>query len=160
MKGGKWGKVYKLQVLGESMITLRTGAIAGLGLVSSLSLYVLGIGVIEEYPLSHSKKVETQEQLEQMVNEEKVKLGCELEIKPALWAYTIAGSFPSSTNSTYGLVVGGDYAVKAVVKHEVYHICDGHFDRPFGTDTLLDKVYYYFWLEPQAALYGAFGLRL
>ncbi len=125
------------------------------------SMVVLsGIAEMRAEPF-HNRK-----QLEEMLEVEKKKLGIENKDIDVVVCYTNedykqfgrpSGSLAFSgkkTDNTYLVVLGPQANNTYGLKHELYHIADGHCDaeqKPFP----LDELCYFFYYEPQAVVYSA-----
>ena len=98
------------------------------------------------------------ESLESLFQEEKAKLGI-LEKKIDL-VFLPKGKIASSVKikDTYRISLDMDCTL-AELRHELYHIADGHCDLKFENKYAFRAVYL-FYMEPQAALYSAFGWKL
>lgn len=115
----------------------------------------------------YSQRIETQAELESIVEEEAQKLGLKKRVKAFLhdglkassdkirW-YSEDGDF-----SYYKIDVGGFQAKRSTVKHELYHIHKGHFERRENIRSkILQELAYLFKYEPQATLYELFGIKV
>ncbi len=99
-----------------------------------------------------SPKIESQNRLEILLEEEKKKLKCTKDIKAELFGSPIPHGIKKE-NGTYEIKLNGNLATESILKHELYHICDGH------TDSRYSFLKYHFWYEPQAMMYETFGLE-
>jgi hypothetical protein len=120
-----------------------------LGILASLSIKVVG-----NIHGLFSPKVHTQEQLEDIVAQERERLDMDknIFIESRLVPYTEGKA--RIIDNHYVIEVGGYSATEAVVRHELYHVFDGHQDHP--TNTLVNL----FWEEPRTDLYQMFRLDL
>lgn len=116
------------------------------------SCYHSGILALSSIANEINPPIHTQVQLEQAVAKEAESLGCMKRITALLEGRN--GAVAYKTGTEYVVSVGGDYATYSSVRHEVYHICDGH------ADTEPTMLRYWFWGEPQAILYDIFRVRL
>jgi hypothetical protein len=109
-----------------------------------------------------SPAIETQEQLEWVIDAEMVRLGFDNDVVVLgqLIGPDEARAIPLAEN-VYKVKVGGFLANETTVRHELYHICDGHLE---ASDILaggFQKGFaYLFWYEPQARIYQITGLRV
>jgi len=134
-----------------------------------LSAYTLALIGLEYYSDSKSEPIRSQEHLEQIMEEEIKKLG--IENKNILlilddnekWNYPYAVKIGEES---YEININPSKHKVVSVKHELYHIADGHcdFGAKFSSDSNIDHLIFYtcyfFYYEPQAAIYAATGLKL
>lgn len=97
-----------------------------------------------------NRRIGTQEQLEQIIQEEADSLGIDSEIKSEMMDKTMANTTLYS-NNTFLIKLGGMSLTRQSVKHELYHIKKG--DRGKGLK-------YYLIEEPRATLYSTMGWKL
>ncbi len=102
-----------------------------------------------------SQGIESQSQLEELLAKEKKKLNCDKNIKAKLtFDYNNPISIKNEDGS-YEIFLSEFGHNVSTLRHELYHIADGHLDNPNR-----NWISYFFWYEPQAALYESFGLKL
>ncbi len=119
---------------------------------ASAVLYLALLFGVNTLASNISDKISSQSELEVILGQEKRKLGNTQNIKAVLSDTPI--SFSGITKEgELKIVVGGEFACRPAVRHELYHIHDGHI----GNDSIL---IYYFWTEPQATLYSLTGIQL
>lgn len=109
----------------------------------------------------NSPKLNSMSKIEAIIKEEKKKFG----IKPDL-AVTVGlteSDMPSATlncingKEQYVIKIGGYSQNEAVLRHELYHIFDGHLGKcPKKKIAYQD---YFFWAEPRATFYQLTGLK-
>jgi hypothetical protein len=107
--------------------------------------------------LAFSRKINTQEELTSVVEEESKRLGIDAPIKS-----TLHGELEGVCRKNYDgyeLHVGGWFARRSVVKHELYHICKGDCDTGY-INKWAGRISFNFVEEPRADLYGIFGIKL
>lgn len=103
-----------------------------------------------------SKKIQSQAELETIVNEETTKLG----LDPSKINANLFGGFNGLSGvrrngEKYDLFLNNDFAsTRSTVRHELYHILKGDCDKKFNW------AYYLFIAEPRATLYGSLKLKL
>lgn len=108
-----------------------------------------------------SPKIKTQYQLEQMIIQEKNK------IKPHN-NYIINGKLVSKHcaysgkigNKKYGLEIGGLLNSKSILRHELYHILDGHYENVGELNDFQKWAKYLLWYEHKAIIYEALDVKL
>ena len=106
-------------------------------------------------PIFH-EPIRSKKQLEQLIDEESVKLG--LDDSKISFSFTPTVSFSKKSGEDEYFVNIERGSTKYVVKHELYHIKDGHCDQELGP--VLFWPYYLFIAEPQAVIYQTFDLQL
>lgn len=133
------------------------------------AVYLLGIEYLSITSYLTSDSIQTQKELEAVVEEERTNLGMsediELLIRSEPLPYDILGCSWKIRENTYGIIIDNTLGMKrAVIQHELYHVYDGHCDRIMTghelSDRILFKFLYTFWDEPQAVLYQSVGLKL
>ena len=107
-----------------------------------------------------SKRIRSQEELEQIVSEEATKLGLDFTKIDTKYNGEVNGS--KKNGERYDLHLEGNWlSTKATVRHELYHIAKGHCDdRLRIKNGFLNELDYWLRREPQASLYGSFGIKL
>ena len=123
------------------------------------------IGALMVFPLItdlFSDKIKTQEQLEKILKEEKIKLRINEEVRGHLSDRLDGHVHYAKNDLMWGtphiICVGGSRATRACVKHELYHIKKQHWNKP--QNYLLNGLDSWFRREPQAVAYEIFGLKL
>ncbi len=109
-----------------------------------------------------SEEIKTQTQMEQIAETERRKIDPKNSsmIEYELLKEDEGCSIKLSENH-YKIKMGGSFANKTVLEHELYHILDGHFEESEGIKSaFLLVLQYHYWQEPQAAIYQAFGIKL
>ncbi len=107
-----------------------------------------------------SPKIQSQTQLEQLLNQERKKIepNNEFKIRATLTVHDNACSKKIKDNE-YEIEMGSSFANETTLRHELYHILDGHFEN-IPKSGLNKWITYLFWVEPQATIYQATGLKL
>ena len=108
-----------------------------------------------------SPEINTSEQLEIVVERERQKIDPK-NINP------IKSSFTYKKTSGSTNLNDGSYLIEITfpgreshVKHELYHILDGHLEEYDQTESTITRIIKYFlWWEPQATAYTVFGIKL
>ncbi|MFW6025130.1 MAG: hypothetical protein ACOCRX_02190 [Candidatus Woesearchaeota archaeon] len=102
-------------------------------------------------------KINSQNELENIVKEESVKLGLDPEKIVPVFDHKETGSMRGDYD-LYHLYMGNDcQATKATVRHELYHIlkdCDRYYNEGYSITDYLFKA------EPKSTLYGCFKIKL
>jgi len=125
------------------------------------SLYVAGLMGVSTISNKLSPKINSQTQLEEVVEREKKKLDPlnKFNISAKLSPRKVAVS-RSLRNGKYEIEIDENYATESRVKHELYHIIDGHCDDVYMIKSKLGRnLKYLFWYEPQAVIYQSTGLK-
>ena len=111
--------------------------------------------------------IKNQKQLEQILQIEKKKLGIkdkyiDVQFGPEKNYEAADTSYSRKIwNNKYKIVIHQTQRNEAILRHEVYHIADGHLDSIEEVNSDFGKTLDYFLLhEPQASLYGSLGLKL
>lgn len=106
-----------------------------------------------------SPALKSKQHAEQFIKKEQKKLmiedkGIELVIKET----EKNGYAIKIGDNQYAIAVNPKCLNEGMIKHEIYHIADGHCDAKLRPIPFL--AWYTFYYEPQAALYSAFGIKL
>ena len=139
--------------------------------------WAFGPMMIMDIYLESSPKIENQGQLEQLLSQEKKRLG--IEDKKIKIQFGLEKGFHEDTSysrqigpNEYLIAIHQTQKKEIVLRHEVYHIADGHCDNGYlenipkmsKEDIMIFKIKesfkYLFLEEPQADLYASFGWRL
>jgi len=134
--------------------------ITGLSTILCLSYLNLLAGV-NEISVLNQKKINSVSQLEQLAKIERKKINSKNKSK-IIYKLTSEdeGYSEKSSEDKYKIVLGGKYANESMLKHELYHILDGHFkDTERLNSGLQTELKYLFWYEPQAVIYATTGLK-
>ncbi len=109
-----------------------------------------------------SSKISDQKELEKLIAEESGKLGLKSEVKAFLHDGCKAGAVIHFNDSIPAEIhVGGMFARKGVVRHELYHIYKNHHKHLLTYKSKLARLLnYYLKAEFSAQVYGAFGIKL
>lgn len=134
-----------------------------IGLGATLLVYTGSMVGIQIYSKSKAIPIKDQAHAEQILEEQQKKLG----IEDKIIRLRIPKDYDSSSlgksrrfGNTYIIqlnTAGGKN--DATLKHEVYHIADGHCDSK-TRNPLIFKLKYIFYWEPQSIMYEAFGWEL
>jgi len=103
--------------------------------------------------------------LEKLLKQEKKKLGIENKNINAYFCNTIETSGARKINeNSYEIFLAKDQRAFNVLRHELYHVADGHCDKGyelFNNGRKFEKTIRYLLInEPKASIYGATGLKL
>ncbi len=119
---------------------------------------LIGSGVVANVP---SPKITSQTQLEQLVEIERKKIDPKNN-------YNISARLVSEDEATskklgqneYEIRFGGFFANETTLRHELYHILDGHYrDADLSKDFQVGILEYLYLFEPQARIYQITGLK-
>ena len=131
-------------------------------LIFALNSYIVTFGILPSIALINSQRITSQSQLEKLLREERKKLSDgndDFIIEAELVAQDV-GSSEKLKNGHYRIKMGGFVAKDSTLRHELYHIFDGHIDDAASTPSkVLRSLKYFFVHEPQAVAYQAFGIR-
>ena len=102
-----------------------------------------------------SEKIKGKENIERVVIEESEKLGINPKtIRIVNYNEAFVAAYTKKVgDNLYEMGLGKEIR-RATVKHECYHIANGHCEKP---SDIIDKL---FILEPQAIIYATTGLKL
>ena len=105
-----------------------------------------------------SPKINSQAQLEQLVEIERKKIDPQnnYNISATLFYRDKAKSIKAKEGD-YQIGIGGFFANETTLRHELYHILDGHCEMNPGFQ---QKLKYWFLDEPKARIYQITGLKL
>jgi hypothetical protein len=134
------------------------------GTLLATGVYILSLSGIQAISHSKSPKIVDQSHLELKLTEEVENLAGKLDPNYLISAVLTTNQLPCYAKKVdenkYELVISKDWASESMLKHELYHIADGHCE---GKRTLQNYLYtgskYLFWHEPQATLYQITGLK-
>jgi hypothetical protein len=124
-----------------------------------LGAYIALIVTTNNITMLTSDNISSQQHLEKIVEKERMKLdnGKKYIIYPQLISKTWGEAKMISENE-YKLIIGGSNSTEAAVRHELYHIFDGHCK--LGENKIINSLEYWFVKEPKAAIYAATGIKL
>ena len=131
-----------------------------LGGVSYASI-LLGVSL----PQHFGKRINSQEELEKIVAEEAPKLGLDPSNIHSSYGIDKYGNgiscYSVKLAHGYGLHIGHPFfATRGVIRHELYHIADGHCDNMVVRSKFKNLLAYLLNDEPKAIIYGSFKLKL
>lgn len=133
--------------------------ILGVGLTGSL--YLAGIVVPQKISMNGSPNITTQSQLEELIKQERVKI--DPENKSIIYSKLVEedkGISRKLSDGKYSIFLGGIGANESTLRHELYHILDGHCEDGLEDGSNLKKfVKYLFHDELQATIYQSTGLK-
>jgi len=128
-------------------------------------LYFGGMFSVQTICNFTSSKIHTQAQLENLLEIERRKIDQKngSKIYAKLSPYDIGRSLKFH-NGEYGIQIGGNNATLSTLRHELYHILDGHLEgtalsSKIGFQKEIRDLKYYFWDEPKATAYQVTGLN-
>ena len=127
-----------------------------LGLALALGAYSLGLAGVQGLAGINSPKISAQSQLEEQLLIERERLGMDKNI--VINAHIGNKSFTTKTGSNQYELGLGDDANLSTLRHELYHIYDGHCDTGNLT-SIKGRLHYLFLEEPQATIYQTTGLK-
>ena len=111
--------------------------------------------------LNYSFSLKTPQELQYALDEEAKELG--IADKKIVARFDDANSFAAYSrklpDGSYKIILG-TIRSRPVLRHELYHIADGHHEDVQSKEGLEKAVGYFFVYEPQAAAYELWGWRL
>jgi len=122
--------------------------------------YIASLTILNTVPKLFSERINSQEDLDRVVDEEANKLSMTKSITPKFHDFWIEASIKLD-GGNYEIDIGGFGARRSTVRHELYHIHGGHLEHPWKkSNGFLRALNYIFREEPQAIVYGVFRLKL
>jgi hypothetical protein len=122
--------------------------------VITLLAYATVLSCIENAGSWCSEELENKSSIERAVDEEKKALGIEKKDIGVIVNDTIYVRCAGKVGEGKYEIYLSEPETRDIIKHELYHIADGHCDEPYSITK------YLFWYEPQAAIYSLTGLKL
>ena len=124
--------------------------------------YLAGLVTTQLVSTISSSQIESRSHLEQILDQERSRAG----IKEGTRIHVIMSTDREAISCAvkraegeYGIVLSPDGMNVCTLRHELYHIADGHCDAELGDSTVKYWLAYLFWAEPQATIYEATGLK-
>lgn len=135
---------------------------AGFMYLTSAAVYAVALLWGQFFVGITSPKINSVSQIEKIIEEEKKKL----DIKPVLGIIVKltesekGEATPNCINwkEQYVITIGGSFQNESVLRHELYHIFDGHLGK-CPEKKQFTYPYYFFWAEPRATFYQVTGLK-
>lgn len=121
--------------------------------------YLLSLGNIISVQ-DNSSKITSQKQLEQLIKQERSKIDSTNNSKIEGFLVKDKSIVRRSTkisDNSYTIKLNKNYANLPILRHELYHILDGHFEK---NKNFPKDIKYFFIDEPQATIYSTTGLKL
>jgi len=114
--------------------------------------------------LFKGEKIKDKAHLETLLEQEKKNLGIENKNIHAYFCDTIEDSLSKKINkNSYEILLSNNQRKLGILKHELYHIADGHCDENYKLlnegRKLENTLRYLFVNEPKALIYGATGIK-
>ena len=127
------------------------------GTTLSTILYSLTLVTVNAYSSSTAPGFRDRKQLNQLFEQECKKLKIEdKNIKISLTDKELR-AYTRRVGNEYTIVMHPQISSEVVLKHELYHIADGHLEENYG---FFEPLVYWFYKEPQATIYSITGLEL
>lgn len=115
----------------------------------------ISVDLLNNYANLKSEKIIDKSHLEIIVNQEKKKFDIEDKNINVSFDDAIRTSHSKKTGeNVYEIHLSKNQRSVGILEHEFYHIANGHCDKPYNA------LKYLFIQEPQAAIYGATGVKL
>ena len=137
-----------ISAVGDGLTWLAAG---GLG-------YAIALTAVQFSGSLYSERIRTFGQLQDIVEEEAEKLELTIPIQPYLINNHNLGHMEGYEDRVQ-LNVGGWFANRATVRHELYHLYKNHQHQQLE-NPVLDFLDYFFRKEFVCTLYGALGIKL
>ena len=120
----------------------------------AFSSYIFILSGVESYSGIGSKRIKDKQHLEQLVEEEIKRMGIENK-KISVYIKEGGGICYSKKieKDTYEIILSENYLNLTTLRHELYHIADGHCDALIEMPISKRQFMYLFWYEPKAVLY-------
>lgn len=132
--------------------------LVALGTLGAVSAYTLGLAGVSMLGNVFSEKITSQEHLDRLVREESKSLG--MEVPEAVFCEDESkASCQKSEDNRCRVNIGGAFATRSTVRHEVYHVHKDHPKKP-TEERVTDILKYLFVQEPQAIAYSVLGIKL
>ena len=116
---------------------------------------------VEQVILNYSSPLKTPQELQYALAEEAKEL--EIADKKIVARFDDTNSFAAYSrklpDGSYEIILG-NIRSRPILRHELYHIADGHHEDVQSKEGLEKVVWYFFVYEPQAAAYELCGWRL
>jgi len=132
-------------------------------LTSSLvgGIYITGIVGIQYIANLVSPRIQSQSQLERLLGQEWDKFDTSRKYNISVkLVKEDTGRSRKLYNGDYEVKIGGDLANESTLRHELYHVFDGHCDDIHNVSPGLPRKFkYLFWYEPQATIYQVTGWK-
>lgn len=97
--------------------------------------------------------------LEEVLVEERDRLNIGKDVKITIKESNRETNYAEKTGANeYSIYLTTKGHNRDVLRHELYHIADGHCER--SMEKPINKIIYFFWEEPQAKIYTLTGLKL
>lgn len=140
---------------------LKTVKKIGQGLFFGSIAYVTALCGLSYFSHIGKEKITSQEKLEQIIEIERKRIdpNNNFIISGGLVSKNQARSDIVRTNE-YKITLGGHGADVSGVRHELYHILDGHFKNIKPGEVNRNLFKYLFYFEPQAVIYESMGIKL
>lgn len=130
--------------------------------ISATTLHVCGMAFTQYAVSSFSDRITSESQLEQVARTEIEELNpsFDADIDYHLTEHDAACAYKVAEGE-YGVVIGGDFAEETTLRHELYHIFDGHVKKMENIEyPPVEMLRYLFYQEPQAIIYATTGIEL
>ena len=130
----------------------------GWGVALAGSLYILGLQGTSAISDIGQPRIEEQSLLEKHIEIERAKITENNDVK--ITAKIGENSYAKKVGDNDYILSLKKGRSSSTLRHELYHILDGHCDENSELPLPLKKLAYLFWHEPQAVLYESTGIKL
>ncbi len=139
------------KILAKTASYIKKALVVKATLLTTYTSLLLGSQLVSRH---FSPSINTQSQLEFILEEEKEKAGipkttkvsANIENERLVYSH-------KEGDKKYKVVLAKENSQLVLLRHELYHIADGHCDQPYYF------LRYFFWEEPQATIYSITGLK-
>lgn len=125
--------------------------------------YPASMALLDRYADSIAVPFKNRSHLEDIFKVEAKKLGIENKKIEVIYDVELSGPLVAYAQKVgqneYKIVLGPTAYNTSSLKHELYHIADGHCDA-YSKNSALGFLTYLFYYEPQSVIYSATGLKL
>ena len=133
------------------------------GVAAAAAIYIFALGSVTLISKKDAPKIHSKSHLEQILDGERERAGIDeaVEIEVRLtnndWEYN---HVKKVSEGKYKILLAPDGQNLSTLRHELYHIADGHCDdRARIENDFLNELDYFFRREPQAIIYALTGLK-
>ena len=125
------------------------------------SLYLAGLYTSQKISQNNSPKIENQAYIEKILEKERKRAGIKENIKINAFLNNEGAAYSQKIGKEeYKIILPYKDSNLSDLRHELYHIADGHFNGGETKSSIRYALEYLFWHEPQATIYQLTGLKL
>ena len=125
------------------------------------SLYLAGPYTSQKISQNNSPKIENQAYIKKILEKERKRAGIKENIKINVFLNNGWEAYSQKIGKEeYKIILPYKDSNLSDLRHELYHIADGHFNGGETKSSIRYALEYLFWHEPQATIYQLTGLKL